>query len=189
MPFNKLNEWFNQEKELGLEVNTVLSTISPTGFPHSRVVAIREIKNGSLIFFTQRKTRKVADLLSNPAASMNFFLVMQQRQIVLEGAVELLTHEENEQYWNKLPRERQLRFSAYAPTSGQPIMSLKVLDERKRELALCFANKPIPMSDDYCGFRFTPESFLFYTVGSTTFSEVIRFTKNNDVWDEKLISP
>lgn len=59
MPFNKLNEWFNQEKELGLEVNnTVLSTISPTGFPHSRVVAIREIKNGSFIFLRNEKPEK-----------------------------------------------------------------------------------------------------------------------------------
>lgn len=92
---------------------------------------------------------------------MNFFLTIQQRQIVLEGAVELLTREENEQYWINLPRERQLRFSAYAPTSGQPITSLKVLEERKGELELYFANKNIPMSDDYCGFRFTPETFLF----------------------------
>ncbi|WP_242604300.1 pyridoxamine 5'-phosphate oxidase family protein [Legionella brunensis] len=94
MPFNKMNKWLNEEKELGVAVNSaVLATVSPQGIPHSRVVAIREIKEDSLIFFTQRKTRKVTDLLNNPAASMNFFLALQQRQIVMDGITELLTQE------------------------------------------------------------------------------------------------
>lgn len=185
-----MNEWFAKEKELGVEVNSVvLATVSPEGRPHNRVVAIREIKNDSLIFFTQRETRKVADLLKNPAAAMDFFLVLQQRQVVLEGVAKPLTYEENEQYWNDLPRERQLRFSTYAPSSGQPITSLSELDERKKELEALFANKAVPMSDFYQGFRFIPDTFLFYSVGSTSFSEAIKFTKNNNDWHEQLLSP
>ncbi|KTC87060.1 pyridoxamine 5'-phosphate oxidase family protein [Legionella brunensis] len=190
MPFNKMNKWLNEEKELGVAVNSaVLATVSPQGIPHSRVVAIREIKEDSLIFFTQRKTRKVTDLLNNPAASMNFFLALQQRQIVMDGITELLTQEENSLYWNGLPRERQLRFSTYAPISGQPIQSLNELDKRKRELEELFRNKDIPMSDFYCGFRFIPKMFLFYSVGSITFSEVTKFTREKDFWSEQLYSP
>lgn len=110
----------------------VLSTVTSEGFPHSRVVAIREICVDSLVFFTQQKTRKVAELTNNPHAVINFLLTMQQRQIILEGIAKPLSSEENQEFWETLPRERQLRFSAYASTSGQPIHNLNVLEERKK---------------------------------------------------------
>ncbi len=80
-------EWLKKEKELGIENpnHVVLSTVTATGVAHSRIVAIRVIENESLLFFTQKGTKKVSELLNNPAASMNYFFAMQQHQIILEG--------------------------------------------------------------------------------------------------------
>lgn len=36
---------------------------------------------------------------------------------------------------------------------------------------------------------FIPETWIFYTVGSISFSEVIRYTKIEDSWKSELISP
>lgn len=184
-------EWLKKEKELGVEQAdcAVLATATATGTPHCRIVAIREIKEDSLLFFTQQKTRKVDELLNNPFAAMNFSLLMQQRQISMEGIAKPLSYEENNYYWQSLPRERQLRFSTYAPTSGQVIANLDELEEKKRELAGQFNNVLFPMSEYYCGFRFIPETFIFYTVGSITFSEVIKYSKNKHGWQQQLLSP
>lgn len=191
MPFHQTREWLKKEKELGVEQSdcAVLSTVTSEGIPHSRVVAIREIAEDNLVFFTQQKTRKVAELLNNPHASMNFLLAMQQRQIILEGVAKPLSFEENQAFWETLPRERQLRFSAYAATSGQPIHDLSVLDEKKKVLMEKFLDNLIPMSEFYCGFRFIPESFIFYTVGSVSFSEVVKYTKKKEGWGQQLLSP
>jgi pyridoxamine 5'-phosphate oxidase len=191
MPFHQTREWLKKEKELGVEQSdcAVLSTVTSEGIPHSRVVAIREIAEDNLVFFTQQKTRKVAELLNNPHVSMNFLLAMQQRQIILEGIAKPLSFEENQAFWETLPRERQLRFSAYAATSGQPIHDLSVLDEKKKVLMEKFLDISIPMSEFYCGFRFIPETFIFYTVGSVSFSEVVKYMKKKEGWEQQLLSP
>ena len=153
------------------------------------MVAIREVEAESLLFFTQRLTRKVAELQQNPNATLNFWFAMQQRQVILEGVANPLQQEENQRFWDGLPRERQLRFSSYAPTSGKIIKDQILLEKRKAELITQFADQPIPMSEHYCGFRFTPHTMLFYTVGITTFSEVIRYSKTDGHWQQAFLSP
>lgn len=190
MPFNKLKEWLNKEKELGVpDPNCAVLSSCSGDTPHSRVVAIREIEAESLLFFTQQKTRKVAELLNNPKACFNFLLAMQGRQVILEGTAIPISLQENEIFWNALPRERQLRFCAYAPTSSQVIENLAQLEHRKKELMEQFAECSIPMSEYYIGFRFIPSTWFFYTIGTTSFSEVVRYTKMGDSWESALISP
>lgn len=191
MPFNQLKNLLKQEKQLGVSEPecAVLATVTPEGIPHSRVVAIREIEIESLLFFTQRSTRKVTELQQNRNATLNFWLAMQQRQVILEGNADPLSHKENQTFWSNLPRERQLRFSSYAPTSGKVIEDQTVLEERKAELLIQFADQAIPMSEHYCGFRFTPHTIYFYTIGGTTFSEVIRYSKIDGHWQQAFLSP
>jgi pyridoxamine 5'-phosphate oxidase len=191
MPFGKIIEWLEKEKNLGVEQpnNAVLATITSTGIPHSRVVAIREIESDGLVFFTQKKTRKVSELLNNPSASMTFLFAMQQRQIILEGKAHPLSQKENEQFWEALPRERQLRFSARASMPEQVAQDLNLLEKRKDELSKQFDHQRIPMSTSYFGFRFIPETFIFYTLSSATFSEVIKYSKEKNDWKPQLILP
>lgn len=191
MPINQLIECLNKEKELGIEQPdcAVLATCTASGKPHSRVVAIREIQQDGLIFFTQKGSRKVTQLHENSLATFNFLFVMQQMQVVLEGNAIPLSNEENEFYWQDLPRERQLRFSSYAPTSGQVIQDHQVLEAKKRMLNEQFKNQPIPMSEYYYGFRFIPNILIFYTVNSESFSEVIRFSRSKEAWKKELMSP
>lgn len=110
------------------------------------MVAIRAIETDTLLFFTQQKTRKVAELINNPSATLNFFLALQQRQIVLEGIAQPIFQEENKKFWETLPRERQLRLSAYAPTSGQVIQDLNELENKKRELSDRVSQRIFPHS-------------------------------------------
>ncbi|MDI9819304.1 MULTISPECIES: pyridoxal 5'-phosphate synthase [unclassified Legionella] len=191
MPFNQLKNLLKQEKQLGVNEPecAVLATVSTEGNPHSRVVAIRKIETESLLFFTQQLSRKVAELQQNPNATLNFWFAMQQRQVILEGVATPLSYEENQAFWNSLPRERQLRFSSYAPTSGKVIEDQTVLKKRKAELISQFADQVIPMSKHYCGFRFTPHTIFFYTIGTTAFSEVIRYSKIDEYWQQAFLSP
>lgn len=187
MPFNTLVEWLKIEKMLGVDQPNcaVLATSTANGLPHTRVVAIREIETESLLFFTQKRTRKVNELLSNPHASMNFLLAMQQRQVILEGTAKPLSQEENKSFWHSLPRERQLRFSVYALSSEETIQDVHALKKKESELSKQFIDKQIPMNESYCGFRFTPETFVFYTANAHSFSEVIKWFKKNNVWHQE----
>lgn len=190
-PYNIINEWLEKEKSLGSPNpdRVVLSTSTKNAGPHSRIVAVREINEKGILFFTQRDTRKVPELHENPHTSMVLWLPMQQRQVVIEGMAHALTHDENEYYWKMMPHDRQLRFTAYAPTSGQTIQSIGLLEKEYQQLVDQYSKKEIPMSDFYRGFYVSPDIICFYTLGTTTFSKVVRFSKKDSDWTEETISP
>jgi pyridoxamine 5'-phosphate oxidase len=191
IPILKITEWLNKEKELGSPNpdRVILSTVTKESIPHSRIVAVREINENGLLFFTQRGTRKVAELNENHMVSLVLWLPLQQRQVALEGTSQKLTANENLNYWETMPHDRQLRFSAYAPTSGQRIKSLDQLEEQYRFLSDRYNQATVPLSEFYCGFRVLPHTICFYTLGTNTFSEVQRFIKQNGDWYEELVSP
>lgn len=118
-PFELLKTWLQEERDGGAPnpQQAVLATAAQQTAPHARVVAIREITENGLLFFTQRGTRKVQELQDNPHATMVFWLELQQRGVIVEGSVVPLSAEENGHYWQSYPREAQIRFYSYAPTS------------------------------------------------------------------------
>lgn len=191
LPFKLINEWLEKEKSLGSTYpnRLVLATASKNAIPHSRIVAIREITEESLLFFTQKGTRKTLEMKENPTVSSTIWLPLQQREIIIDGEIQELLPEENLKYWNELPREQQLKFSAYSPISSQPINSIKELEERYEALAIQYENSIVPMTMYYCGYRLIPSTFYFYTLGVETFSEVFKFEKINNQWKKQLISP
>lgn len=191
MPINKMREWLEKEQSLGSPDpnNIVLATSGNDGIPHSRIVAIREITNEGVLFFTQRSTRKARELTENSKVSMTLWLPLQQREVIIDGMAKALSHNENEKYWQENSRERQLRFSVYGQMSAQPISSLSVLEEKYRSLSKKYHDQIIPMNENYCGFCIIPSTFYFYTLGIEMFSEVEKYLLQAGKWQSQLISP
>lgn len=190
-PVHIMREWLNQETELGSPNpgNIVLATAAKEGAPHSRIVAICEASEKGVLFFTQRGTRKVAEISKNPQVSMTLWLPLQQREVIIEGRVVALNQEENHHYWNLLPYDRKLRFSAYSPTSSEPIQGISELEDKVKILAQKYTAETIPISPYYCGYRLIPEVFYFYTLGTTTFSEVMKYSLAQEHWQKQVLSP
>lgn len=188
---NEIKTWLDQEKTLGSPNpnNIVLATAGKNGIPHSRIVAIREISEQGVLFFTQRGTKKVTQILENPQASMTLWLPLQQRQIIMDGVIKPLTQKENEHYWNLLPYDRRIRFSTYSPTSGHPIQDLSILENKAKALMQQYTTETLPISPYYCGYRFVPEVFYFYTLGTLTFSEIIKYIFDKGSWQKERLSP
>ena len=192
MPFNKLSQWLEEESYAGAPdpAQAVLATVTADATPHSRVIALREISPSGLIFFTQAGTRKVSELEHNPRVSLNFWLELKERQIIIEGVAEKLDQAENSDYWAAYPRIAQIRFTAYAPTSGQPIQSKQHLEEKKMAIEHEYQGKEIQVNSLYCGYRIKPIKFLFYAYRTDELSDVTEYTKQDDNhWRQRIISP
>lgn len=185
-----INDWLEQERSLGAPNprQAVLATVSSANTPHARVVALREINESGLLFFTQSGTRKVQELTKNSHAVFTFWLELQQREVIVEGVVEKLSVEENKQYWMSYSREAQIRFHAYAPTSSQVIFDKQALEIKKSTLTEAYANKAVPFSSHYCGFRLTPTRFIFYAYRTDELSDVFSF-EWQDGWQKSILSP
>ena len=190
-PRKHLNQWLQDERTAGAPnpQQAVLSTADSRGVPHSRVVAIREINTHGLLFFTQRDTRKVTEMRMNPSVSMTFWFELRLREVIIEGVIEALSEAENEQYWQSYPREAQIRFHSYAPTSAQPIQNKQELEEKRKIIQQTCTDQPVPVSPFYCGFRLKPNRFVFYAYRSDELSDVLEYACLDDEWVEQLLSP
>ncbi len=190
-PIEHLNQWIQDERVAGAPnpQQAVLSTATKDAIPHSRVVAMREVNDQGLLFFTQRGTRKTVEMNINPHASLTFWFELLLREIIIEGVVEALTEVENEHYWQSYPREAQIRFHSYAPTSSQPIQDKQELEERRRLIQQECTDQAVPMSPHYCGFRLKPNRLVFYAYRSDELSDVVEYTSTENDWVKQQLSP
>lgn len=191
MPFTKINEWLAAENALGSANpnRIVLATAGKNGIPHSRVVAIREINAKGILFFTQLGTRKTIEILENPQASMTLWLPLQQREIMIDGSIDTLSRDENNYYWQTRTKDRQLHFLAYAPTSAKPITSTEILTSRLKNLTQEYQHRDVPLPDYYLGYRLVPQTYTFYTLIDDGFSEISKFTRQDNHWKTETLSP
>jgi len=190
-PLDLLTTWLAEEQSAGAPnaKPAVLSTCTKDNVPHARVVVIREINDKGLLFFTQRGNRKVRELLDNPQAVITYWFELLQRQVIIEGTVVPLSEAENEHYWKSYPRESQLRFTCYAPTSAQPITNKEVLENKMKQIEHEFKGQVIPLSPFYCGFRLRPERIMYYAIRTDALSDVFEYRQSDGVWTMQWLSP
>jgi pyridoxamine 5'-phosphate oxidase len=188
---NILQKWIEEEKQSGAPAPqcAVLSTVSDIAEPHARVVAIREITDMGLLFFTQSGTKKVKELENCSKCALTFWFELLQRQVQIQGEVEPLSDLENKDYWDGNPSESHIRFYSYAPTSGQPIPNKQLLEDRKKEIEAEYKDKKMPMSPFYKGFRIIPHKITFYCLRTDALSDVFEYTHKNGEWIYSLLSP
>ena len=192
MPIQLLEQWLKEEKDKGAPnpQQAVLSTVTKEGIPRSRVVAIREITPPGILFFTQKGTKKVTEIAENPRVSLTFWFELMQREVILEALIEALSDGENKAYWLTYPRVAQLRFLAYAPTSGQPIDSKQILEDKKTAIEQECKDQELPYTPLYCGYRIIPTKVTFYQYRTDELSDVYQYSvQENNQWQKQVISP
>ncbi|HAT9060344.1 TPA: pyridoxamine 5'-phosphate oxidase [Legionella pneumophila subsp. pneumophila] len=191
-PITLLTVWISEELKKGAPnpQHAILSTTDKDAIPHGRVIAIREINEQGLLFFTQRGTRKVVEMTNNPVVSLTFwFELFDEREVMIDGTIMPLTESENKTYWDTYPAFAQIRFHSYALTSSQVIANKQLLENKRKTLTEQHQDKPLPMSEYYCGFRVIPRRMVFYTYRTDELSDVLEYCFINNNWEKRLLSP
>ncbi|HRD68996.1 MAG TPA: pyridoxamine 5'-phosphate oxidase family protein [Legionella sp.] len=191
IPTQLLTTWIADEKSLGAQhvQYAVLSSQGLNGASHGRVVAIREITEENLIFFTQKRTRKVEEIKNNNKVSLTFWFERCAREVIIEGEAHFLSKKQNIEYWASYPKWAQIRFCSYAPTSAMPIVSKQLLEEKRLEIEKFTQNNELPYSPDYCGIAIRPTRFVFYTYRLDELSDVWEYQMEGTNFVKQTLSP
>jgi len=101
----------------------VLATVDANGQPSARVVLCKEIvaDPGYIVFHTNYRSRKGAELSGNPRAAAVFHWDHVHRQVRVEGRVETLPAADSDAYFRS--RAWQSRLGAWASQQSQPLAS------------------------------------------------------------------
>ena len=161
-PVVMLQRWLDEAIRAGLYDPTgmVLSTVSATGRPSSRMVLLKGLSVEGLVFFTNYSSRKGEELAGQEACAVVFPWHPLQRQVRVEGVASRLPVEESDAYFASRPRESQL--GAVASPQSRVVESRAWLDERYAEVEARFDGKDVPRPAYWGGYLIRPDRFEFW---------------------------
>ena len=161
-PVVLLDRWLQDAVRAGLYDPSamVLSTVSATGRPSSRMVLCKGLSSEGLDFFTNYSSRKGEELAGQPHVAVVFPWHPLQRQVRVEGTAARLPEEESDAYFASRPRESQL--GAWASPQSKVVESREVLDRRYAEAVDRFGEGPVARPPYWGGFRIVPDTFEFW---------------------------
>lgn len=160
-PFSQFEAWLNEALASNLpEPHAMtLSTVSVHARPSSRVVLLREFSPEGFVFYTNYRSRKGSDLQANPQAALNFWWAELERQVRIEGRVQLLSPAKSDAYFASRPY--QSRLAAHASEQSSVISSREELLSRIEELGAQFPEH-VPRPAHWGGYLLSPDYFEFW---------------------------
>uniref|UniRef100_A0A914I9Q9 pyridoxal 5'-phosphate synthase n=1 Tax=Globodera rostochiensis TaxID=31243 RepID=A0A914I9Q9_GLORO len=184
-PFAQFNVWFGDavsKTDLKYEEVNVfaLSTVS------SFKTWTSQFENA----FAQSKKGK--ELAENPFASALFYWSKINRQVRVEGRVEMLGEEVAEVYWLKRPIESRIGSKLSDQSSVIPSRECLALKQRELE-ELCTTNgeAAITRPSDWLGYSLRPTYFEFWQGQNNRVHDRIVYTQNSGEteWKRERLSP
>src|SRR4051794_19064553 len=104
-PIKQFDAWFHEALKAEVkEANAFsLGTATPDGKPSVRIVLLKGFDTNGFVFFTNYESRKGQELHLNPKAAMTFFWHALERQVRIEGSIEMISAAESDEYYRSRP--------------------------------------------------------------------------------------
>lgn len=189
-PLDLFGKWFKdaQEHPEIIEANAMsVSTIDATGFPATRVVLLKEIRDDNLVFYTNYESAKGRAIAQNNRICIHFFWPELERQIIIKATAVKVPQSVSDAYFKSRPRGSQL--GAWASKQSSVVASREQLDNQLATLEKQFENKEIPLPDFWGGFACAPRSFEFWQGRPNRLHDRICYEKSGGNWTFKRLSP
>ncbi len=161
-PILQCKLWIEQAIEAQVPDPTamVLASANLKAEPSIRVVLLKGIEDGKLIFFTHYDSAKGIEIAQNPVVAVDFFWPLLERQIIIKGRITRTSGESSDAYFDQRPRESQM--AAKASHQSQPIDSREFLIKQYEAIETQFKGKPISRPENWGGFAITPHYIEFW---------------------------
>jgi len=187
-PIVALRAWLSDAEAASPRPDAMtLATASPQGAPSARVVLLRGLDDRGLVFFTNRTSRKGAELRENPRAALVLHWWELGRQVRVEGLVEEVGQPESEDYWATRPYASRL--AAWASPQSQPIDERAELEALFAEAQARFPADDVPLPAFWGGYRVVPHTIEFWAHRENRLHDRVRYTRSQDGWRRERLAP
>lgn len=185
----QFERWFDEAVQANIpDVNAMtLATAAADGRPAARIVLLKGISNGEFEFYTNYESPKGRDLAENPRAALVFYWNPFARQIRIEGAVEKLTREESETYFQSRPKDSQL--GAWASEQSSAIPSRTYLEDRFRQAEQTYTDDVAPLPPYWGGYRLLPSMIEFWQGRPNRMHDRLRYERTPHGWGITRLAP
>lgn len=188
-PLVQLRAWYEAAKEAGVhepEAMT-LATAGADGRPSARMVLMRGLGAEGIDVYTNRESRKAAELEASGRAALVIYWDALHRQIRVEGSVARIAEEESAAYFATRPRGS--RIAAWASPQSRPIANRAELERRVAETEERFAGAEVPLPPFWGGYRVTPDLVEFWQAGEFRLHDRFRYVPDDGGWRIERLGP
>lgn len=189
-PLAQFRTWLQEAVEAGLrEPNAMaLATVDKHGAPHVRMVLLKGIETGALVFYTNYLSQKGTDLSSNPKAEIVFYWNELERQVRVHGVAAKVSPEDSDTYFRSRPLAAQV--GAAASEQSAPLADRRILVDRVAALEARYAGKEVPRPEHWGGFRLSPVWIEFWQGRANRLHDRIRYiSQKNRSWQITRLYP
>ncbi|MCG2586413.1 pyridoxamine 5'-phosphate oxidase [Massilia sp. TS11] len=188
-PIAQFAKWFDEA--IKAEVNEPnamgLSTVDEDGRPHSRIVLIKQFDARGFTWYTNYASDKGRQLRAHPHAALLFFWSELERQVRIEGDVELTAAEESDKYFHSRPLKSRL--AALASHQSDPIDSREALERAYAAVEAQYGEAP-PRPAHWGGYRLKPRRIEFWQGRRSRFHDRIVYLLQPDgSWQRERLQP
>lgn len=188
-PLAQLERWLKDAAAAGMVEPTAmtLATASKDGQPSARIVLFKGAHDGGLTFYTNYESRKGDELAANPRAALVFWWDKLERSVRVEGRVEKLPRAMSERYALSRPRGSQL--GALTSRQSRAVAGRAELEKRLADNEAKWASKPVPVPENWGGYRLRPEMFEFWQGRRNRLHDRLVYRPRGDGWGVERLEP
>jgi len=189
-PFTLFARWYDDAVHAGgHDPNAMsLATAGADGRPSVRIVLCKEFDRTGFVFFTNYASRKGRELTENPQACLLFYWADLERQVRIDGQVEIISTADSDAYFGERPLAARL--GAWASPQSEPIANREALERRFAEVQQRFAGQSgPPRPPNWGGYRLVPESLEFWQGRPSRLHDRLLYTRRGTQWDVVRLAP
>jgi pyridoxamine 5'-phosphate oxidase len=189
-PIDFFVKWFKEAENSDqiIEPNAMtISTVDENSFPSSRVVLLKQIKERSLIFFTNYNSNKGKSLDKNENICASFYWPPLERQVIIKGYAKKISSVESEDYFNSRPFESQA--AAIISNQSEDIDSYESLLEKYNSFIEQNKNTKLKRPNNWGGIEIFINQIEFWQGRKNRLHNRVLCNFQKDTWEYKLLSP
>jgi pyridoxamine 5'-phosphate oxidase len=188
-PIIRFKELLAKAEQLGIQPYNAaaLATTGKDLQPTVRMLLLKDVDDRGFVFYTNLQSRKARQLTDNPRASACFWWPQLQRQVRIEGLVELVSDGEADEYFAGRPRGSQI--GAWASNQSNELSSRDELVAAVTYFTAKFVDQAIPRPPQWSGYRLVPERIEFWKEEPERLHERDVYTRQANGWKVSLLAP
>jgi pyridoxamine 5'-phosphate oxidase len=188
-PLELLEGWLAQARASGVPdpLPMALVTVSSDGRPSARMVGLKLVREGTLIFGSALWTRKARELTTNPHVSLLFYWPGLGRQIHIAGRARIAERALSEELFTARPLTHRLQ--SIVSHQGDPIEDLGMLRRRHAHLMSVLESDP-QCPEDWGAVCVTPQALEFWQQATDRMHDRLLFVVDDEGgWSRQRLAP
>ena len=189
-PILLFKQWLSEaEKKEIRDPNAMqIATVSKNGMPSVRTVLLKDIIDGSFVFYTNYESRKSNEISETGKAAICFYWKSLNRQVRLVGNIKKVPEDISDKYYQT--RSRGSRIGAWASEQSRELESRDILMKKVKLMEAKYTDH-IPRPSHWGGYALSPIEFEFWQDGDFRLHDrfILKQTNIKDQWIAKRYYP